>query len=83
MEDLRQRTRNGKIGAIALVIGVTLLLGFNLALYPLLTVSQLLSAQAVGALTVLWIGFWPLSLLLIGVGVNLRRTGVSLKRKRR
>lgn len=83
MEGLDQRTRNGKIGALTLVVGLTLILGFDFALYPLLTVSNIVSSKTAGLLTDLWIGFLPLGLLMIGIGANLRRTSVFLKRKRR
>lgn len=83
MQGMEQRTRNGKVGAISLAAGLTLILGFDFAVYPLLTMSNLLPARTVGYLTDLWIVFLPLGLLMIGVGANLRRTSVFLKRKRR
>ncbi len=83
MQGLEQRTRNGKIGVILFAVGLTLLLGFDFALYPLITLSKLLSSRTVDLLTDLWIAFLPLGLLMIGVGANLRRTSIFLKRKRR
>ncbi len=83
MEGLGQRTRNGKLGAVTLAAGLTLILGFDFALYPLITVSNILSSATVSLLTDLWIAFLPLGLLMIGVGANLRRSSVLLKRKRR
>ncbi len=83
MQGLEQRTRNGKVGAILLAVGLTLILGFDFALYPLITVSKIGSSRTLGLLTDFWISFLPLGLLLIGVGANLRRTSIFLKRKRR
>ncbi len=83
MEGLEQRTRNGKYGAVLLATGLTLLLGFDFALYPLITISNILSSKTLSLLTDLWIAFLPLGLLMIGVGANLRRTSVLLRRKRR
>jgi hypothetical protein len=83
MEGMGQRTQNGKYGAVLLAVGLTLLLGFDFALYPLVTISNILSSKTVSLLTDIWIAFLPLGLFMIGVGANLRRTSVLLKRKRR
>ena len=83
MQSMEQRTKNGKLGAISLAVGLTLVLGFDFALYPLITVANVVSSGTIGLLTDLWIAFVPLGLLLIGVGANLRRTSIFLKRKRR
>lgn len=83
LEDLDQRTANGKIGVVLLLIGEILLLGYDFAIYPLLTLSNVFKAGTIGALTILWILFLPLGLVLIGVGASMRRTGVYLKRRRR
>lgn len=83
LEGLEQRTQNGKLGAVSLAVGLTLILGFDFALYPLLTISNILSSKTVSLLTDLWIAFLPLGLFMIGIGANLRRTSVLLKRKRR
>ncbi len=80
---LDQRTQKGKLGALMIAAGVTLLLGFDFAVYPLVTIVQGVKAGTAGSLTALWIAFLPISLLLIGVGASYRRAGVPLRRKRR
>ncbi len=83
LEDMDQRTQKGKLGAGILLVGVTLLLGFDFALYPLVAIWQGVKAQTAGLMTELWIVILPVSMVLIGVGANYRRTGIPLRRKRR